>query len=1054
MKAQKRSNHHQPSAESNGSDNQFSKHIWQILDPSDRELLAIAALIPPPVSLDTWTAASGCSSVQVLQFAEQLKALEVIEVFSPKGIGYYQFCDSHTASTIVETAGLKFIESLAQKMVDVFETVFVEDSQRWTAIAYLYQISRIQQPDLDTLIQAAEYCSHQNLIDEAAVYYQMIVDALFKSGIAENRALFIKAVIGLIQFKGEQLPLPEQEDVLSQAIKLAKETAEQDNLTTLLVMAGQVSFKQGKYDIAEQQLEEGWSRVKISESEELGKRVALATTEFLFFQGRLAEAIDRYEEVLGNLEELPTDGLTLKACALLGWAYGKCGQTIRGYGLISSVAEKAGELHLDNLVIYAKLMSILTLHDARRNAEAEKIIDELLEFPEVELGRYTLWPLYASKAFVYCGKGRYEEAFRMQKLAYRQAKESGFIHHRGPVNFEYIEKLEEEGYVHPEMNYDSEVNRVINWPDTYMQGVGYYYRAKRILKQGGSEVKAHQDLLRSMDCFDRSGAKLDQTFTQILLAQLLIKRHQISEARELLKDAWEVLKYTNELLFPEELKHYVTVDNGNEFLLTPLIEISNTIGTIRNRQKLLNQIISLTIRQTGAERGAFFVFNTNDQLEMIASRNLESETIRHHLFSSTLNMLSEVMKTGREVIITENDCPGRHLNPSGQSGWQLAYPIVLQNKVLGCFYLERKLSGYKVSEKTLSILKLIGTQVAVALDNVRAYEEIAELKERLEAETLFYRSEPSVMREVKDIVGDSPGIRKVISKIADVAPSDSSVLIIGETGVGKELVAKAVHQQSSRSTGPFIPVSVASLSEGLVTSELFGHEKGAFTNATKTHRGRFELADKGTLFLDEVNSLSPEVQAKLLRVLEERVFERVGGTRNITTDFRLIAATNQPLDQLVKSRQFRSDLFYRLNVYPIYIPPLRERKEDIPILVSHFVVQYNKKLNKTYHKTAKNSMLQLMAYDWPGNVRELKNMVERAVLTSKGNRLLFPDLISDGQQTSPDEEFLSWQEMESNYLKRVLEHCNGRVSGPKGAAKLLGLNPQTLYSKIKRLRIK
>lgn len=1040
----------------------FDIKLWNHFDADSRKMISIAALIVPPISLDLWAKLSNSSSVKVLQLSEKLQSLNLMHIYSPKGSGYYFFSDQELLKDIIVYAGQKNMCKYVHQSVPILKAEYPEGPQRWMAIAYIYQITNVIKPDFSILSKAAEYCRQLNRNNDAATYYQIVIDSLVeKSATNEEENFFVNAVIGLHLSKGRQITLPDQEKLLMKALHLARKIGKAEPLIMVLILSGQVYLKQGKYDLAGEQFDKGRNQAKIHGNEELLKRVTLASTEFLFCQGRLSEAIERYEDVLGNLEELPSDELTLQACAMLGWIYGKCGQMVRGFGLINAVIEKANELTLEKLQIYAKMMALLTLHDARRNEEAEPIIEELLSIPEKDLDHYLSWIICAAKTYVLSYNKEYEEAFHMQKKTYHHGRSWGITHHRGPIIFESTTILEDAGFVHPEMNFDVEINRVIDWPDTYMQGVGYYYRAKRALNNGGKTEDIHQDLLMSIDLLTQSGAKLDLTFSQILLARLLLKQNQIEASQKLLKKAWSTLLYVNENLFPEDLKHYVVPKNHDEVLLEPLIEISNTIGTIRNRHELLNQIISLTMRLTGAERGAFFGLKNKQEIEIIASRNfiigsrrLEPDVIKQASFSKTRDHLVKAMETGKEEIISNIPSEPQDEQDMSNSGWQIVYPVLLEGKVSGCFYLERKLSGFAVSEKTLSILKVIATQVSVALDNVRAYEEIAGLKDRLEAETLFYRSEPSNMRQITDIIGDSKGIQEVITKIEDVAQSDASVLIVGETGVGKELVAKAVHQLSQQSTGPFIPVSISSLSQGLISSELFGHEKGAFTNAIRAHRGRFELADNGTLFLDEVNSLSLDIQAKLLRVLEEKKFERVGGNTLIRSKFRLIAASNQPLDQLVAKGEFRSDLFYRLNVYPIHVPPLRDRKEDIPQLVSHFVNVFNKRFNKNFMKTAKNTMQQLLAYHWPGNVRELKHTVERAILTCKGKQLSFFDFISNQPHQKEKSRFLSLQDMERQYIVKALKACEGKVSGDHGAAQLLDIKSQTLYSKIKRLGIK
>jgi len=353
----------------------------------------------------------------------------------------------------------------------------------------------------------------------------------------------------------------------------------------------------------------------------------------------------------------------------------------------------------------------------------------------------------------------------------------------------------------------------------------------------------------------------------------------------------------------------------------------------------------------------------------------------------------------------------------------------------------------------MPLLRAIGNQVAIALDNVSAYEEIATLRDRLEEKTRFYRNEMESLPQFREIVGKSDAIQLTLRQIQKVSPTDSSVLITGETGVGKGLVARAIHRLSGRAEESFIPVNTASLSQGIVASELFGHERGAFTGAVERRLGRFELADGGTLFLDDIDSLSLEIQAKLLRTLHEKEFERIGGSKTIRSDFRLIAATNRNLEEMIQDRRFRSDLYYRLNVFPIHVPPLRQRKDDIPLLAVHFLEVFNKRMGKKVGGISQSQMKRMMEYDWPGNVRELRHIVERGVILSEGESLKVSSLKKFTLGDDGSGEFLSFEEMEKSYIVKVLEACHWRVSGENGAAKVLHLKPTTLYAKMRRLGI-
>jgi DNA-binding NtrC family response regulator len=294
----------------------------------------------------------------------------------------------------------------------------------------------------------------------------------------------------------------------------------------------------------------------------------------------------------------------------------------------------------------------------------------------------------------------------------------------------------------------------------------------------------------------------------------------------------------------------------------------------------------------------------------------------------------------------------------------------------------------------------------------------------------------------------------MLRQINQVAGSDTTVMITGETGVGKDLVARAIHQHSNRAAGPFIAVNVVSLSPELIASELFGHEKGAFTGASQTRKGRFEMAGEGTLFLDDIDAFSLDIQAKMLRVLETREFERVGASRTLKARCRLVAASNRNIEALVEQGLFRSDFYYRLNVFPIHIPPLRERAEDIPALASHFMRMFAKRFGKKFDTISKTDLQTLMCYHWPGNVRELRHVIERAVLLGRRDRLVIPPLDTALSTTcKAEEEILPLKRMEAQHIIKALSRCRGKVSGEGGAAALLEVKPTTLYSKMKRLGI-
>jgi transcriptional regulator with GAF, ATPase, and Fis domain len=364
------------------------------------------------------------------------------------------------------------------------------------------------------------------------------------------------------------------------------------------------------------------------------------------------------------------------------------------------------------------------------------------------------------------------------------------------------------------------------------------------------------------------------------------------------------------------------------------------------------------------------------------------------------------------------------------------------------------------SEATLSNFEMQGKSFyALVLRNINERIEAERKIHLLREERAYLKNEIEALGNFEEIVGQSRPLVEVLRSVKQVAETDATVLIIGETGTGKELIARAIHQSGQRSRRPFITLNCAALSENLVESELFGHEPGSFTGADRQREGRFELADGGTIFLDEISELSLEVQAKLLRVLQEAKFERVGGSKMLSVDVRIIAATNRDLQQEIIAGRFRADLFYRLNVYPITVPPLRDRKEDIPLLVEYFVGRLSHRIRKVIRRIPSSTMDQLVAYEWPGNVRELKNVVERAIITSQAAELHLPEALGRRMNipqvpVNPDNGDLpTLAYVERKYITHVLQSTGWRISGPKGAAKTLNLNPSTLRYRIKKLGI-
>jgi formate hydrogenlyase transcriptional activator len=377
-------------------------------------------------------------------------------------------------------------------------------------------------------------------------------------------------------------------------------------------------------------------------------------------------------------------------------------------------------------------------------------------------------------------------------------------------------------------------------------------------------------------------------------------------------------------------------------------------------------------------------------------------------------------------------------------------PLITRNGVIGTLNVGST-KDHAFAPSDIDFLTQVAGQAAIAIENATAFQEIAQLKDRLAEEKLYLEDEIRTEQNFGEIIGDDPAFRRVLEQLATVAPTDASVLILGETGTGKELIARAIHDLSGRRERTFVKLNCAAIPTGLLESELFGHERGAFTGAIAQKLGRFELAHKGTLFLDEVGDIPVELQPKLLRALQEHEFERLGSVRTIKVDVRLVAATNRDLSRMIADREFRSDLYYRLSVFPLSLPPLRERTGDIPTLVRYFTQKYSRRMNKRIQTIPSAAMEALVSYAWPGNVRELENLIERAVILTRGTSLEIP--LAELRATTDIAPPVTLEDAERHHIRRVLEQANGVVGGPNGAAARLGMERTTLQSKMKKLGI-
>ncbi|HVR39557.1 MAG TPA: sigma 54-interacting transcriptional regulator, partial [Thermoanaerobaculia bacterium] len=587
---------------------------------------------------------------------------------------------------------------------------------------------------------------------------------------------------------------------------------------------------------------------------------------------------------------------------------------------------------------------------------------------------------------------------------------------------------------------------------------------------------------------DTARATFEDLDTPYELARLLfdmgIMREEPEEATQTIRSAikiFERLDATNDLerargaLF--RIKPAGKVPDQN---VVGLYEIVKIINSTLDLQEVLNRVLDVCVRRLRAERGMILLLDPiTGALRTRVARNIkdggESESKR-----SPQSIVKEVIQSGQSIMSADARADERFVESESVIAENilsiLCVPLIMKERIAGAIYVDHRQARHLFSPRDLSFLEAFGDQAAIAIENARLYEELEEARTRLSLENESLRREVLVEKHLDSIVGNSEAVAKIQFAIRKASAGNSTVLLRGESGTGKGLLARIIHNIGPRRNGPFIKFNCAAIAETLAESELFGHEKGAFTGADRRKLGRFELAHNGTIFLDEIGKINLAMQSKLLRVVEEKEFERVGGTQTIKTDVKIITATNLDLEKAVEDGTFREDLFYRLNIVPIMLPPLRKRKDDIPLLAEHFIKKLCKDLGVETKRLEPGVLDLFMRYDWPGNVRELEATLHRAIVMSNGDAIsknefygLFADVpasvISEGPMPMPNtllnpligkmdissevyDEVLST--VDKQLILRALETSGGRI---REAARRLGLARNTLKAKIQKYNI-
>ena len=608
-----------------------------------------------------------------------------------------------------------------------------------------------------------------------------------------------------------------------------------------------------------------------------------------------------------------------------------------------------------------------------------------------------------------------------------------------------------------QFDFQREYQRALSYPNFHLRGVALRLKAiETVANNGDLKSTVEPALLLSEENLKRSGDPIQLAKTYLEMVRLYLKMKDLEKARELARKAWKSLSGYADVFYPDDLRPLLSgetvVSSGNKkdkALLASFMEMIKELVPTTDVTTLLNQTVAATNRFFKAERGALFWFNDqqpNKAPELRGSHNISHSDVQSEKFRSSLTLVFKVYHEKKPRIVRKNA-------PSFDGGVAtkaiLCVPIKVEEQVQGVLYHDNSYMEDCFDDYGKSELVLIANSLNDYLMGIE------NLKKTMDANAIIAMTELG-LSDTTQIITCSPTMQTILDQTTQIAETDSTILILGETGVGKELMAKRIYTMSARKDKPFVILDPTTISENLLESELFGHEKGAFTGADRQKKGRLELADQGTLFIDEIGEIPKSAQVKFLRAIQEKTIVRVGGTKSISTDFRLIVATNRDLAREVADGRLREDLYYRLNIVPLILPPLRNRIDDVPLLAQHFLNRYTVKYNRPRFELSGQNKAKLMRYQWPGNVRELQNIIERGVLLSKGEHLSL-DLPSSQPALSSFDPFAdmpNFEEMQRRYLEYVLEKTDGKISGPGGAAEILEMKYSTLYNCLIRLGLR
>jgi formate hydrogenlyase transcriptional activator len=1014
-------------------------------------LLLLASLFERDFSID-W--------IQAVAEVKATKIMKAFEGFVRDGhlknhdIGVFSFVDSKKRQQLQAAIPINVQKNLRRRIANYFLKEIPDSEGILRAAAQLLHIEN-DLKGCEILYLAGDQYRRNGHSERALACYDKAIQELKTFESIEADELYVKTVIGYSKDHLAIEHITRVNSLLQEALERSEKLNNPLYKTQVLMHLASNNFISQKTDIAKVYFNRGYALAKDIEDPNVKRSMASAAIIRYGFTGRYKLAVqvfETYEPLFAK--KYPMHKFSLRVAITIGLGYACLGQISQGLGLLDGIRLHSLKINDYETATIAgiDMGSILML--THKFDDAINLISNTLAASK---GQNQFARFFASYYLAYCyyqkGNVKKSRRFLIEALEIGKTK-----HYDIEALHYYVEicTAMELGHYQllPGVSPKEEIQNSLNSKNIVVKAV-----AKRSLAMIDRHNKKPEEciemLKQSLDLLEESGFAIELAKTKLELGRLLLQIGDREQATALVTAAKTILYPLDPQLIPTDIEHLVRDFRVEDNTLAEIIKLGQEAINHHDTREVVQNIFLAVNRITGAERGAIFIKvdeSSASPVKLWAAKNLTADDLELPEFADSMNIIRQMMVERQPNIQVLSREANKCIENVHHFKSRIFAPLLLRGKIIGVLYHDNRFFESTFKEQNVNVLFFFASLTAIVLDNVKAYEQINKLNQRLYDETQYLKAQQLESFDTDNIVASSPAMKRVLSVVRQVAGTKTTVMILGETGVGKEIVAQAIQRYSSRCDKPYIRVNCSAFPQNLISSELFGHERGAFTGAVEQRMGRFELADGGTIFLDEIGEITHEVQLHLLRVLQTGEFERIGGRETLRSDFRLLVATNKNLSEEVVAGRFRADLYYRLNAFPIIIPSLRERREDIAALANFFLRLYSKKMGKSFKGIPEKEMAKLFSYHWPGNVRELENVIERGVIMNTGDLFQCPDLKASAASLS-DASLFTIKEMERRLIIDALEKTNWKISGPGGAAELLDINSNTLYSRMKKLHI-